>query len=240
MSTMLLRGSGPDKRSEMSESNSADHGDRRADSAPPCPPWREGGKRLAWLPAVASLLVFLIGLSDILTVFKPDGRQPAAQAQAVRARLPGQRHPHLRRHRRPAAHTARARAAAAQAPGLAGGPGAARLRHRHPLPALPAPAPRDLDLGLLDRGDRAAGRAALLPPRVLRDRRSAHPVERAERVRGPGRGGRRDRPRLPLGRAAGRELLVLPAAPGRRLRTRRRLRPGRSGRRTPAATSTTC
>jgi lysyl-tRNA synthetase class 2 len=55
----------------MSESNSADHGDRRANSAPPCPPWREGGKRLAWLPAVASLLVFLIGLSDILTVFKP-------------------------------------------------------------------------------------------------------------------------------------------------------------------------
>jgi lysyl-tRNA synthetase class 2 len=56
----------------MSESNSADDGDRRADSAPPCPPWRQGGKRLAWLPAVASLLVFLIGLSDILTVFKPE------------------------------------------------------------------------------------------------------------------------------------------------------------------------
>src|ERR1700727_2866326 len=72
MSTMLLRGSGPDKRSEMSESNSADHGDRRADSASPCPPWREGGKQLAWLPGVASLLVFLIGLSDILTVFKPE------------------------------------------------------------------------------------------------------------------------------------------------------------------------
>src|SRR3984885_11036054 len=71
MTTMLHRGSGPDKRSEMSESNSADHGDRRAGSAPPCPPWREGGKQLAWLPAVASLLVFLIGLSDILTVFKP-------------------------------------------------------------------------------------------------------------------------------------------------------------------------
>jgi lysyl-tRNA synthetase, class II len=55
----------------MSESNSADHADRRANSVPPCPPWREGGKRLAWLPAVASLLVFLVGLSDILTVFKP-------------------------------------------------------------------------------------------------------------------------------------------------------------------------
>jgi lysyl-tRNA synthetase class 2 len=55
----------------MSESNSADQGDRGADSAAPCPPWREGGKRLPWLPPVASLLVFLIGLSDILTVFKP-------------------------------------------------------------------------------------------------------------------------------------------------------------------------
>src|ERR1700734_2282736 len=69
MTSMLLRGPGPDKRSEMSESNAADHGDRRADSAPP---WREGGKRLAWLPGVAALLVFLIGLSDILTVFKPE------------------------------------------------------------------------------------------------------------------------------------------------------------------------
>jgi lysyl-tRNA synthetase class 2 len=56
----------------MSETNSADDGDRGADSAPPCPPWRQGGKRLAWLPAIASLLVFLIGLSDILTVFKPE------------------------------------------------------------------------------------------------------------------------------------------------------------------------
>src|SRR6202034_1283726 len=72
MTTMLHRGSGPDKRSEMSERNSAYHGDRRPDSASRCPPWREGGKRLAWLPGVAALLVFLIGLSDILTVFKPE------------------------------------------------------------------------------------------------------------------------------------------------------------------------
>ncbi len=54
----------------MSQSNSDDHDDRRASSPPP---WREGGKRLTWwFPAVASLLVFLIGLSDILTVFKPE------------------------------------------------------------------------------------------------------------------------------------------------------------------------
>jgi lysyl-tRNA synthetase, class II len=68
MNTLQLRGSGPDKRSEMSESNSADDGDRGAAAAPQ---WRVGAKRLSWLPAVASLLVFLIGLSDILTIFKP-------------------------------------------------------------------------------------------------------------------------------------------------------------------------
>src|SRR3984957_7277017 len=72
MTTMLHRGSGPDKRSEMRERNSADHAARRAGSAPPSPPWGEGGKQLAWLPGVASLLVFLIGLSDMLTVFKPE------------------------------------------------------------------------------------------------------------------------------------------------------------------------
>jgi lysyl-tRNA synthetase class 2 len=52
----------------MTESNSADRLDRgtKPASSPP-----EGGKRLAWIPAVASLLTLLIGLSDILTIFKP-------------------------------------------------------------------------------------------------------------------------------------------------------------------------
>jgi lysyl-tRNA synthetase, class II len=60
MTTLLVRGPGPDKRFEMSE-NSALPGRR--------PP--KDAKRLTWIPAVASLLTFLIGISDVLAVFKP-------------------------------------------------------------------------------------------------------------------------------------------------------------------------
>jgi lysyl-tRNA synthetase, class II len=52
----------------MSESNSADDGDQLSTAGPQR---SEGNKHLAWLPGVAALLVFLIGLSDILTIFKP-------------------------------------------------------------------------------------------------------------------------------------------------------------------------
>jgi lysyl-tRNA synthetase, class II len=52
----------------MSESNSADDGEPGAGAGPRrC----EGNKHLAWLPGVAALLVLLVGLSDILTIFKP-------------------------------------------------------------------------------------------------------------------------------------------------------------------------
>ncbi len=52
----------------MSESNSADDGDRVANVGPQrC----EGNKHLRWVPGLAALLVFLVGLSDILTIFKP-------------------------------------------------------------------------------------------------------------------------------------------------------------------------
>ena len=51
----------------MSESNSAEQGDQ---GAKPCPPWREGGKQLGWVPSVASLLVFLIALTDITAIFR--------------------------------------------------------------------------------------------------------------------------------------------------------------------------
>jgi lysyl-tRNA synthetase class 2 len=52
----------------MSESNSADDGDRLANVGPQrC----EGNKHLRWVPGLAALLVFLVGLSDILTIFKP-------------------------------------------------------------------------------------------------------------------------------------------------------------------------
>jgi lysyl-tRNA synthetase, class II len=52
----------------MSESNSADDGEPGVGAAlGRC----QGNKHLAWLPGVAALLVFLVGLSDILTIFKP-------------------------------------------------------------------------------------------------------------------------------------------------------------------------
>jgi lysyl-tRNA synthetase class 2 len=57
--TLLTRGPGPDKRSEMTE------------SAKPAVPASKSGKR-AWVPGIASLLTFLIGLSDVIAVFKPD------------------------------------------------------------------------------------------------------------------------------------------------------------------------
>jgi lysyl-tRNA synthetase class 2 len=52
----------------MSESNSADDGDRLASVGPQrC----EGNRHLRWVPGLAALLVLLVGLSDILTIFKP-------------------------------------------------------------------------------------------------------------------------------------------------------------------------
>jgi lysyl-tRNA synthetase, class II len=77
MSTLLLRDPGPDKRFEMSETNSADRPDRgdpagfgqKGTNAIPPPPV---GRRRAWVPWIASLLTLLIGLSDVIAVLKPD------------------------------------------------------------------------------------------------------------------------------------------------------------------------
>jgi lysyl-tRNA synthetase, class II len=69
MGTLLLRDPGPDKRFEMTESNSADGQDRwsRAGS----PNGRKDRRRRGWIPGVASLFCLLIGLSDVLAVFRP-------------------------------------------------------------------------------------------------------------------------------------------------------------------------
>src|ERR1700760_2629177 len=72
MTTLLVRDPGPDKRFEMSE-NSALPGGR--------PPVR--AKRLTWIPGVAALLTFLIGLSDVLAVFKPDWHEKLHKVNAV-------------------------------------------------------------------------------------------------------------------------------------------------------------
>jgi lysyl-tRNA synthetase, class II len=83
MSTLLLRDPGPDKRFEMTESNSADRLDRGSKAAPPA---QESGKRQTWLPPVASLLTFLIGVSDILTIFKPAW---VARVRRIKPFVPG-------------------------------------------------------------------------------------------------------------------------------------------------------
>jgi lysyl-tRNA synthetase class 2 len=51
------------------------------DSRTPLP--AGSGGRLTWIPAVAALLTFLIGLSDVLTVFKPDWHERLHKFNAV-------------------------------------------------------------------------------------------------------------------------------------------------------------
>jgi len=82
MSTLLVRDPGPDKRVEMSD-NSADLLDR-GEKTGPLPP--KGGRRRAWVPGVASLLCLLIGLSDVLAIFKPAWH---ARLHNVNAFVPG-------------------------------------------------------------------------------------------------------------------------------------------------------
>jgi lysyl-tRNA synthetase, class II len=78
MTTLLVRGQGPDKRFEMSESNISRARDPGGDSRE-----RKYAKRLTWIPAVASLLTFLIGISDVVAVFKPDWHEKMHKVNAV-------------------------------------------------------------------------------------------------------------------------------------------------------------
>jgi lysyl-tRNA synthetase class 2 len=82
MSTLLLRDSGPGKRIEMSESYSADRPDRGGKPGPA----RDGGRRRAWIPGIASLLCLIIGLSDVIAIFKPGWH---ARLHNVNAFVPG-------------------------------------------------------------------------------------------------------------------------------------------------------
>jgi lysyl-tRNA synthetase class 2 len=109
MTTLLTRDPGPDKRFEMSE-NSALQGGQRPPASPDRKPDGEnshrtgragardetdasaareperGGKeiwRLTWIPAAASLLAFLIGISDVLAVFKPELHEKLHKVNAV-------------------------------------------------------------------------------------------------------------------------------------------------------------
>jgi len=65
----------------MSESsNSADRGDRGSKTGLP---GGKGGRPLGWIPTVAALLTFLIGLSDVLAVFKPTLNEKLHKFNAV-------------------------------------------------------------------------------------------------------------------------------------------------------------
>jgi lysyl-tRNA synthetase, class II len=88
MSMLLQRDPGPGKRIEMSATNSADRLDREATTAPPGPPppARAGEKRRVWVPGIAAFLTLLIGLSDVLAIFKPDWH---AKLHNVNAFVPG-------------------------------------------------------------------------------------------------------------------------------------------------------
>jgi lysyl-tRNA synthetase class 2 len=72
MTTLLVRDPGPDKRFEMSENSALPGGHPHKDA-----------KRLPWIPAVASLLTFLIGISDVLAVFKPGWHEKLHKVNAV-------------------------------------------------------------------------------------------------------------------------------------------------------------
>jgi lysyl-tRNA synthetase, class II len=62
----------------MSESNISRARDPGGDSRE-----RKYAKRLTWIPAVASLLTFLIGISDVVAVFKPDWHEKMHKVNAV-------------------------------------------------------------------------------------------------------------------------------------------------------------
>ena len=83
MSMLLLRGPGPGKRIEMTESNSADRPDRVGKTGPPA---RKEGRHRSWIPGIASLLCFLIGLSDVMAIFKPAWHE---RLRHVNAFVPG-------------------------------------------------------------------------------------------------------------------------------------------------------
>jgi lysyl-tRNA synthetase, class II len=79
MTTLLPRGLGPDKRLEMSESSSKSRAPDPGDDSR----LRREVKRLMWIPVVASLLTFLIGVSDVVAVFEPEWHQKLHKVNAV-------------------------------------------------------------------------------------------------------------------------------------------------------------
>jgi lysyl-tRNA synthetase class 2 len=80
VSTQLDRGPGPDKRIQMNESTVADQETKPGLTGAHLP---GSQKPLKWIPVVAALFTFLIGVSDVLAVFKPDWHQKLHNINAV-------------------------------------------------------------------------------------------------------------------------------------------------------------
>ena len=221
MSTQLIRDSGPDKRLEMTESNVS-----RVRDPESATPDRKRGRRLTWIPAVAALLTLLIGLSDVLAVFKPAWHQ-ALEAHKVNTVVPGTLTNVTR-----TSDVIIGLLLLMLARGL-------RRRKRRAWQAVIALLVFDIVIHFLHfprtipvSGFVAIvllGRSALPARGLLRGRRPAQPAGRAAGLPRPRRDGLRDRPRLPRGRAAFRRLLARPADAGRDVRAGRRVRAGQVG-----------
>src|SRR5690348_11208360 len=82
VTTLIHRALGPDKKAaEMSASDDATRADSptaggqangEAAPAPVQPAPVERGRQRRWVPGIAALLTYLIGLSDILNILRPD------------------------------------------------------------------------------------------------------------------------------------------------------------------------
>ena len=218
MTTLTHRAQGPDKKAaEMSDSDEAGHANRanvtvaKADGtqAPAGPPsFADRRRQHAWVPGSLALLTALIGLSDILGIFRPD---LAHRLHKITYLVPGTLTNVTR-----SADVLIGLTLLMLAHGL-------RRRKRRAWQAVAALLAFDIGIHFLHSqrilttivAHRDADRTALLPGRVLRGGRPAHPVAGLVGLRRPGRGGRRHRPGLhPVCPWAGGELLAGPAGAG--------------------------
>ena len=71
MTTLIHRALGPDKKAaEMSASDDANRADESSTGGQQAP--MDRARQRSWVPRMAALLTFLIGLSDILNILRPD------------------------------------------------------------------------------------------------------------------------------------------------------------------------
>ena len=87
MTTLIHRAQGPDKKAaEMSDSDDTGHPSRASQEPAGKSPNPADRKQRAWVPGTAALLTTLIGLSDILSILRPD---LASRLHRLNSMLPG-------------------------------------------------------------------------------------------------------------------------------------------------------